>query len=278
MNQGSTESTLQVQGFTPYAQIPQWILRSQGKLSGNSVQLYGIIMSYADNDTKTAFPSREKLAEDMGVSVATVKRCIKDLEAYGALIVERRRNKRTGNFYANHYTLIFNSPRVTGDPRREVTGDPITTPTVELDSPSFTSEQSSEDVAPPTQASADTEGSSSYSPGELADPISPEFHRSADRKHLVSLIKSTAEARKRGKEGMAEDLTWKFIEAAETILGGDEAICYMIIDHCQKPYKIKAIHTDGRRAGKWLNQLINDARLEVAADFTWCGEHHELAA
>lgn len=127
-----TSNTLSLSGFTPYAQVPVWIVRAGDTLSANARCVYSIIMSYADNTTKAAFPSRETLAADLGTSVATIKRATKELEEYGALIVERRRNKRTGNFYANHYTLVFNqpeSPWVTGDPRREVTSDPITTPT-----------------------------------------------------------------------------------------------------------------------------------------------------
>lgn len=122
-------STLTIDGFTPYAQIPRWVLRSEGALSGNAVHLYGILMSYADNHTKVAFPSRQTLAEDMGRSIDTVKRAIKELEDFGAITVTRRRNKRTGNFYANHYVLAFTDPRGTGAPRREGTDAPVTTPT-----------------------------------------------------------------------------------------------------------------------------------------------------
>lgn len=132
-------STLEIKGFTPYAQIPRWILRAGDKLSHGAVRLYGVIMTYADNSTRAAFPSREKLAEDMGVSVATIKRAIKELEEFGAVEVTRRRNKKTGNFYANHYILVFNDPRVISDPPREVMDDPITRPTVKLDPPLVTS-------------------------------------------------------------------------------------------------------------------------------------------
>lgn len=155
MSNTSNEPTLTVQGFTPYAQIPQWVIRSGDDLSHGAVRLYGVIMSYADNKTRAAFPSREKLAEDMGSSVATVKRCIKELEDYGALTVTRRRNKRTGNFYANHYVLVFASPWVTHDPPPEDTDDPITKPTEELDPLLYTSDQRSDDhVARSPEASA----------------------------------------------------------------------------------------------------------------------------
>lgn len=123
----SAQDTLQTTG-TPYAQVPVWILRSGANLSNGARAVYGVIMSYADNNTRVAFPSRETLAEDLGVSVATVKRAIKELENFGALNVTRQRNKRTGNFFANRYTLVFDSPRDTGDPRLWCVDDPRTTP------------------------------------------------------------------------------------------------------------------------------------------------------
>lgn len=103
-------STLTVEGFTPYAQIPRWVLRAGDQLSHGAVRLYGIIMTYADNNSRAAFPGREKLAGDLGIKARTVSTYIKELEEFGAMRVTRRRNKRTGNFYANHYVLVFSDP------------------------------------------------------------------------------------------------------------------------------------------------------------------------
>ena len=163
----TSSGTLEVEGFTPYAQIPVWVLRSGGKLPSGAVQLYGVIMTYADNTTHAAFPSKPTLAADMGVSESTVGRAIKALEGFGALVVTRRRNKRTGNYYANHYVLRFtdpsqnplSEPSVTDDPRREVTGDSRTRPT-DLTTPTSVSRptSSSSPVAPsPQAATADDE-------------------------------------------------------------------------------------------------------------------------
>jgi hypothetical protein len=140
------------QDFIAFAMIPRWLLRSGGKLSSTAIHLYAVIMTYADNITKFGFPSRETLAEDMGVSVATVKRAIKELEEADVVKVKREYNKKTGNFRSNQYTLIYESPWVTDDPRdeeddsprvtddprprniddprRRVTDDPITRPTL----------------------------------------------------------------------------------------------------------------------------------------------------
>src|SRR5699024_3456739 len=129
MDNHNTESTLTVQGFTPYAQIPKWILRAGDKLSHAALRLYGVIMSYADNTTRTAFPGQEKLTQDLGVSVRSIFTYMKDIEKYGALIVERRRNKRTGNYYANNYALVFTDPSEVEFRRPSETGDRITRPT-----------------------------------------------------------------------------------------------------------------------------------------------------
>lgn len=111
MPEHTQESTLSIQGFTTYAQVPAWIIRSGKNLSHGARSVYSCIMTYADNSTKTAFPSRSRLAEDLGCTEKSISRYIKELENYGALLVTRRRNKRTGNFYANDYTLVFDEPR-----------------------------------------------------------------------------------------------------------------------------------------------------------------------
>jgi Helix-turn-helix domain len=164
MDNFSTQETFTVQGFTPYAQIPKWILRSGSKLSHGAVRLYGTIMTYADNDTKSAFPGREKLSVDMGSNLRSVSRFIKELEDFGALKVTRRRNQRTGNFYANHYILVFNDPSAENGTRRDAEYDPITTPTILSRPTSFTSNESDQikDSCTPEQSSGQR------SPGNLS--------------------------------------------------------------------------------------------------------------
>lgn len=162
MQQDTTQATLTVKGFTPYAQIPRWIIRSGDALSHGAVRLYGAIMTYADNDTKAAFPGREKLAEDIGASVATVKRGIKELETYGALIVTRRRNQRTGNFYSNHYVLVFENPRVISDPPPRAMDDPVTTSKVTRPTSCTSDESDKQNTFTVEQSSTAT------NPGELS--------------------------------------------------------------------------------------------------------------
>lgn len=104
-----TRESLSVEGSVPFAQVPQWLARHP-ELSPSAKALYLDIMTYADNKERTAFPSRETLGKDLGVSVRSIGRYMKELEGVGAITVIRRRNKKTGNFYANHYRLRFNEP------------------------------------------------------------------------------------------------------------------------------------------------------------------------
>lgn len=141
MSEHTNKSTLTFQGFTPYAQVPVWIIRSGKALSQGARALYACIMTYADNSSKTAFPSRLKLAHDLGCTEKSISRYIKELEDFGALVVDRSRSARTGNFYANNYTIVFDSPHNSpGDkkgtrpkdkknPPPKVEKVPITTPT-----------------------------------------------------------------------------------------------------------------------------------------------------
>lgn len=139
MDNDTRTTTGYTKGFTSYAQIPKWVLRNP-ELSHGAVRLYGAIMSYADNATRFAFPSRETLAANMGVSVRSIGNYIAELEEREIVEVDRRRNKRTGNFYANSYTLVFeepaqDSPEEAECPRRAEAECPLTRPTTLLSKP-----------------------------------------------------------------------------------------------------------------------------------------------
>ena len=127
--QPNHNATFEVVGAVRFAQVPKWVIRHP-RLSVGAKALYADIMTYADNGTRSAFPSRERMASDLNVSVSTIGRYIKELESADVIAVSRRRNKRTGNFYANHYRLAWSEPQVTSDTRREFTSDTVTKPTV----------------------------------------------------------------------------------------------------------------------------------------------------
>lgn len=254
-----TSSTLTVSGFTPYAQTPVWVLRAGDKLTSHARSLYGVIMSYADNTTRTAFPGRETLAEDMGVSVATVKRAIKELEDFGALIVERRRNKRTGNFYANHYTLVFADPRspqeadfprqeepeppwVTHDPRPRVTHDPVTTPTT---------------TTTPTDPSLRSPSPSGQSHSSLRSP-STSGRRSNTEQILLEHVKQIVQASDPETEQAAAD---SFIAEFEAHHGED--IGYWDYGWTERLHQLVRDHGINYGAAKWLSIFTNTTRTIV---------------
>lgn len=240
-------STLEIKGFTPYAQIPRWILRAGDKLSHGAVRLYGVIMTYADNSTRAAFPNREKLAEDMGISVATVKRAIKELEEYGAVEVTRRRNKKTGNFYANHYILVFNDPRVISDPPREVTDDPITRPTVlNIDPPSFTSEDES------SNSIKELHAQTSLKPDD--DKLSPN-----QRYELKVVLRNIGKQLSQGQKFYDEEVQetwWTFVGMMEDAFKEDFDNTGMADLLHNGKWTVSAKVADPYEAGKELNKII----------------------
>lgn len=87
--------------------IPQWVLFSN--ISPQALRLYGVLRSYADNQTLESWPSRKQVAKDLNVeSEKTVDRATKELIEIGALKVTRR--FYNGEPTTNLYTLISNKP------------------------------------------------------------------------------------------------------------------------------------------------------------------------
>ena len=144
MQHDSTQEYVEFEGLTPFAQVPVWILRSGKKLSSGAKALYATIMSYADNTSRMAFPGKDRLAEDMGVSVRSIFTFMKELEEFGALRVKRERNPRTGNFKSNNYVLVFAAPSAAYFPRPSEVDCPITRPNLTTPT-SYTSDASASD-------------------------------------------------------------------------------------------------------------------------------------
>lgn len=285
MTDSISESTLTVQGLTPYAQIPRWILRAGDNLSHGAVRLYGVIMTYADNDTRTAFPGRERLAEDMGIKPRTITTYVKELEAYGALIVDRRRNKRTGNYYANHYTLVFDHPGANNSTRQSAEICSISKPTTLTTPTSFTSDQRSEQSVAPALSKRGQDDSRDKA--KQSDPISPEFYESEDRKALITNVQYLAQYRKQTSEQYKqtddpdqlakislnfENITSQFTENLITAFPGidDYQVDSMIWDYGWEP-PMKAA-TDRFTAAKWFNQFINSLQQETGS-LEWRGHN-----
>jgi len=84
-----------------YTLLPNFILYQPG-LSAYAKLIYAMILSYAWGKKRRAFPGQQRLAEDCGVGLATVKRYIKELVDQDAMTVIRRGQGRT-NVYILHF-------------------------------------------------------------------------------------------------------------------------------------------------------------------------------
>ena len=84
-----------------YTLVPNFILY-RTDLSAYAKLIYATILSYAWGQSRAAFPGQERLAQDSGMGVATVKRHIKELLDTGCMSVVRRGQGRT-NIYILHF-------------------------------------------------------------------------------------------------------------------------------------------------------------------------------
>ena len=92
---------------------PVQLLRNPS-ISSHATRVFGLLDSYSDWDTRTAFPAHARLAEDMGVSVPTVRRAIKELVDAGFVTV-RPANDARGMRIGTIYTL-FDAPQQPSGP------------------------------------------------------------------------------------------------------------------------------------------------------------------
>lgn len=90
-----------------YGIMPEWLLREVQ--NGTAIRLFGLLAAaYADREG-SCWPSRTRLAADLGASKDTVDRAISDLEAAGALEIEHRIGA-DGAYTSNLYRLVFTQP------------------------------------------------------------------------------------------------------------------------------------------------------------------------
>lgn len=90
-----------VRRYERYAMQPVQLLRNP-RISSHATRVFGLLDSYSDWDTQTAYPAHARLAEDMGVSVPTVRRAIKELVDAGYVSVQPAydaRGMRSGTIY-----------------------------------------------------------------------------------------------------------------------------------------------------------------------------------
>ena len=85
------------QGFT---QVPNFLFKNSG-LSMGAIVVYSKFLSYAwHNDF--CFPGQQRLADDLGMGVASINRFVKELEQSALIEIERRGQGKT-----NIYKIAF---------------------------------------------------------------------------------------------------------------------------------------------------------------------------
>lgn len=82
-----------LKGFDPvsaggFTQVPNVLLRTPG-LSSNAKVAYSQLLSYAWSNDR-CFPGQDTMAQDSGISIATINRAIKELEQAGWLAGDRQ--------------------------------------------------------------------------------------------------------------------------------------------------------------------------------------------
>jgi hypothetical protein len=89
---------------------PEWVLDAD--ISDKAVRLYGVLRSYADHRTGVAFPSRRTLAARLHVAdPKAVDRAMAELEAIGAVVVERSALAAPGQSRISNRYLLRHTPR-----------------------------------------------------------------------------------------------------------------------------------------------------------------------
>lgn len=93
-----------------WSAIPNWMLRDPS--IDRNVKMVYIVMSGRVNRYKVCWPSQQSIADDAGISVATVKRAIAQMVALGILTVSVQKHA-TGrrNVYRLHIHPFYGDDR-----------------------------------------------------------------------------------------------------------------------------------------------------------------------
>lgn len=97
-----------------WASIPRWLLYTP-EIGPHAKLVYVVIQSHTD-ENGSAWPSRELIADESGLSAASVKRATAELVALGVVEVRRRR-KLDGRHSSNIYRVSTTRPQ-SGDKSR----------------------------------------------------------------------------------------------------------------------------------------------------------------
>lgn len=105
---------------TTFGIVPHWLL---GQVKPSAIVVYLALTTWADNTDGRAFPGLSGVADKAGLSLATVRSGIKELEAVGAVRVEAR-FRPDGSQTSNNYWLRTTPPQPSQPPTDSVGAPP----------------------------------------------------------------------------------------------------------------------------------------------------------
>jgi GntR family transcriptional regulator len=130
--------------------VPRWL---RGQLGAHEIAVY-VALSWRVDENASAWPSHATLADDAGVSVSTVKRCLRRLGELGVVEWDRR-SREDGGKSSNMYRLHVHrpvpiEPAEGEDPPRSDWPTPIghTDPSPRSDRPTPSVTQADQEVEP----------------------------------------------------------------------------------------------------------------------------------
>lgn len=88
-----------------YTLLPRWVFDLD--ISPEALRLYLYLGFRANRDTDKAWPSKERIAIDLGAGIRSIHRWMAELESYHAIEVQRTPGSRT---LANVYTVMYSIP------------------------------------------------------------------------------------------------------------------------------------------------------------------------
>lgn len=109
----------------PFAIVPLWILEALLEEPGDAraVQIFVMLHRWTNHD-RTCFPSQGRIAEELGITTATVRRALQTLETIGAIEIIPRLVPGTSERTSNLYRLMYGGPRNIGRTSDQSCEDP----------------------------------------------------------------------------------------------------------------------------------------------------------
>ena len=117
-----SQDITEVRGIGAFGMVPEWLLVAD--ISSTAKVLFAwMCCKYANRSTWACWPGQQRLADDMNVSVGTIKHAINELVDVGAL--SKRQRVTTSNQPATNYYQMMFLPTV-----RKLTGGQKTDPAI----------------------------------------------------------------------------------------------------------------------------------------------------